>query len=73
MLARTPPNSLLSAKLAPAINLEGRKFSDVGLVDDIALMLLIVDIVHEARGPIKTEVLFGLLKDYGIESLEFFR
>ena len=72
MLARAP-SSVLSAKLAPAINLEGHKFSDDKVVDDIALLMLIVDKLHEARVPIKHTEMFDRLKEYGIESLEFFR
>lgn len=71
-MASSPPLTLLSAKLAPFISLDGHKFSDPDLVDDIALLLVIVDILDARKGPMKIRSLLAALKERGIKSEEFF-
>jgi hypothetical protein len=65
--------ALMSTKLAPSISLVGHKFGDVQLVDDVALLLYIIDIVHTNEDHMDISVILHALKSIGIKSEDFFR
>lgn len=64
---------LLSARLAPSVHIVGHNFGDKTLVDDVALLLLIIDIIHANGDQMTIERLLVALQHYGLPSKEFFK